>query len=173
MERLEALSEDLFRMVVVNLNEWLLADGALALDEGDDLASLLTPVIRAFQTDLGFERANLGMQVCGGYGYSAEYGMEQLVRDARITQIYEGTNGIQALDLVACKLGAHFGRNLRRFLHPRRRSDARAATVRGREGRRDRPPLPVSESQSAKPSSVPKITGPNAGVICARSSKSG
>jgi len=86
--------------------------------EGDDLASLLTPVIKAFQTDLGFEMANLGMQVCGGYGYTHEYGMEQLVRDARITQIYEGTNGIQALDLVGRKLGAHFGRYLRRFFHP-------------------------------------------------------
>jgi len=86
--------------------------------EGDDLASLLTPVIKAFQTDLGYEMANLGMQVCGGYGYTHEYGMEQLVRDARITQIYEGTNGIQALDLVGRKLGAHFGRYLRRFFHP-------------------------------------------------------
>ncbi len=86
--------------------------------EADDLASLLTPVIKAFQTDLGFEMANLGMQVCGGYGYTTEYGMEQLVRDARITQIYEGTNGIQALDLVGRKLPAHFGRNLRRFFHP-------------------------------------------------------
>ena len=86
--------------------------------EADDLASLLTPVIKAFQTDLGFEMANLALQVCGGYGYTREYGMEQLVRDARITQIYEGTNGIQALDLVGRKLPAHFGRFLRRFFHP-------------------------------------------------------
>ncbi len=86
--------------------------------EADDLASLLTPVIKAFQTDLGFEMVNLALQVCGGYGYTREYGMEQLVRDARITQIYEGTNGIQALDLVGRKLGAHFGRYLRRFFHP-------------------------------------------------------
>jgi len=86
--------------------------------EADDLASLLTPVIKAFQTDLGFEMANLGMQVCGGYGYTREYGMEQLVRDARITQIYEGTNGIQSLDLVGRKLPAHMGRYLRRFFHP-------------------------------------------------------
>jgi butyryl-CoA dehydrogenase len=84
----------------------------------DDLASLLTPVVKAFQTDLGFEMANLGLQVCGGYGYTREYGMEQLVRDARITQIYEGTNGIQALDLVGRKLPAHMGRYLRRFFHP-------------------------------------------------------
>jgi len=84
----------------------------------DDLASLLTPVVKAFQTDLGFEMANLALQVHGGYGYVREYGVEQIVRDARITQIYEGTNGIQALDLVGRKLPAHMGRYLRRFFHP-------------------------------------------------------
>jgi hypothetical protein len=56
--------------------------------------------------------------VHGGYGYVREYGVEQFVRDARITQIYEGTNGIQALDLVGRKLPAHMGRYLRRFFHP-------------------------------------------------------
>ena len=85
---------------------------------GDDLASLLTPVVKAFQTDLGFEMANLALQVHGGYGYVREYGVEQFVRDARITQIYEGTNGIQALDLVGRKMPAHMGRYLRRFFHP-------------------------------------------------------
>ncbi len=58
------------------------------------------------------------MQVCGGYGYTKDYGMEQLVRDCRITQIYEGTNGVQALDLVGRKMPAHMGRYLRRFFHP-------------------------------------------------------
>lgn len=86
--------------------------------EADDLASLLTPVIKAFQTDLGFEMTNLALQVCGGYGYVKEYGVEQIVRDCRITPIYEGTNGIQALDLVGRKLPAHMGRFLRRFFHP-------------------------------------------------------
>ena len=86
--------------------------------EGDDFASLLTPVVKAFQTDLGFEMANLALQVHGGYGYVREYGVEQMVRDARITQIYEGTNGIQALDLVGRKMSAHMGRYLRRFFHP-------------------------------------------------------
>jgi butyryl-CoA dehydrogenase len=85
---------------------------------GDDFASLLTPVVKAFQTDLGFEVANLALQVCGGYGYTSEYGIEQIVRDARITQIYEGTNGVQAMDLVGRKLPAHTGRYLRRFFHP-------------------------------------------------------
>jgi alkylation response protein AidB-like acyl-CoA dehydrogenase len=84
----------------------------------DDLASLLTPVVKAFQTDLGFEAANLALQVFGGYGYTRDYGVEQIVRDCRITPIYEGTNGIQALDLVGRKLPAHMGRNLRRFFHP-------------------------------------------------------
>jgi 3-(methylsulfanyl)propanoyl-CoA dehydrogenase len=54
----------------------------------------------------------------GGHGYIREQGMEQLVRDARITQLYEGANGVQALDLVGRKLGAHYGRNLRAFFHP-------------------------------------------------------
>ena len=86
--------------------------------QGDDLASLLTPIVKAFQTDLGFESCNHSLQVCGGYGFTRDYGMEQLVRDCRITQIYEGTNGIQALDLVGRKAPAHLGRYLRRFFHP-------------------------------------------------------
>lgn len=86
--------------------------------EADDLASLLTPVIKAFQTDVGFESANLGVQVYGGHGFIREHGMEQYVRDARIAQLYEGTNGIQALDLVGRKMGMHMGRYLRRFFHP-------------------------------------------------------
>jgi butyryl-CoA dehydrogenase len=87
-------------------------------EEADDLASLLTPVIKAFQTDLGFEATNHALQVGGGYGYCQDYGLEQIVRDCRITQIYEGTNGIQALDLVGRKLPMHTGRYLRRFFHP-------------------------------------------------------
>ncbi len=84
----------------------------------EDLVALLIPVFKAFGTDIGFECANLGVQVFGGHGYIREHGMEQYVRDARITQIYEGTNGIQALDLVGRKLPAHFGRNMRRFFQP-------------------------------------------------------
>ena len=86
--------------------------------EADDLVSLMTPVIKAFFTDYGFEGTNLGLQVFGGYGYIRDSGMEQLVRDARIAQIYEGTNGIQALDLGGRKLPQHEGRLLRRFFHP-------------------------------------------------------
>ena len=86
--------------------------------EADDLVALLTPIIKSFFTDYGFEATNLGVQIYGGHGYIREYGMEQLVRDARIAQIYEGANGIQALDLVGRKMGQHMGRLLRRFFHP-------------------------------------------------------
>jgi butyryl-CoA dehydrogenase len=91
---------------------------AEARRDADELVQLMTPIIKAFLTDRGFEAANLAVQVHGGHGYIAEHGMEQLVRDARIAQLYEGTNGIQALDLVGRKLGLHTGRLLRHFFHP-------------------------------------------------------
>ncbi len=65
----------------------------------DDLMALLTPIGKAFVTEVGFESANLGVQVYGGHGFIREWGMEQIVRDARIAMLYEGTTGIQALDL--------------------------------------------------------------------------
>ncbi len=86
--------------------------------EADDFVQLLTPVTKSYLTDGGFETANLGVQIFGGYGYIGEYGMEQYVRDARITMIYEGTNGVQALDLVGRKLPQNTGRYLRAFFHP-------------------------------------------------------
>jgi alkylation response protein AidB-like acyl-CoA dehydrogenase len=86
--------------------------------EADDLVALMTPVVKAFFTDIGFETTNMGVQIYGGHGYIREYGMEQFVRDARIAQIYEGANGIQALDLVGRKLPQDMGRLLRRFFHP-------------------------------------------------------
>jgi alkylation response protein AidB-like acyl-CoA dehydrogenase len=86
--------------------------------EAEDFVALLTPVVKALFTDLGFESANLGVQTYGGHGYIRDHGMEQFVRDARIAMIYEGTNGIQALDLVGRKLPANMGRLLRRFFHP-------------------------------------------------------
>ena len=76
----------------------------------DDLISLLTPVIKGYLTDRGFETAVAAQQVFGGHGYIREWGMDQFVRDARIAQIYEGTNGIQAMDLVGRKLGQNGGR---------------------------------------------------------------
>ena len=86
--------------------------------DAHDFLALLTPVIKAYLTDGGFENANMAQQCFGGHGYIREHGMEQFVRDARITQIYEGANGIQALDLVGRKLPEHMGRPLRQFFHP-------------------------------------------------------
>jgi len=83
----------------------------------EDLVALMTPIVKTMLTDLGFAAANDAMQIHGGHGYIREWGMEQLARDARITQIYEGTNGIQALDLVARKLPTGMGRLARRFFH--------------------------------------------------------
>ena len=72
--------------------------------KADVRVALLTPVIKAAFTDFGFESAVEAQQVFGGHGYIREWGMEQFVRDARIAQIYEGTNGVQAMDLVGRKL---------------------------------------------------------------------
>ena len=81
-----------------------------------DAVALFTPVVKAFFTDYGFESCNLCQQVFGGHGYISEWGMEQLVRDARISQIYEGANGIHALDLTARKLPMHGGRAIRAYI---------------------------------------------------------
>ncbi|WP_025857018.1 acyl-CoA dehydrogenase C-terminal domain-containing protein [Pseudomonas sp. CHM02] len=80
------------------------SDDATARERADNLVALLTPVAKAFLSDLGLETTVLGQQVFGGHGYIREWGQEQLVRDVRITQIYEGTNGIQALDLMGRKI---------------------------------------------------------------------
>jgi len=77
--------------------------------KANSLVALLTPVAKAFFTDLGLESTILGQQVFGGHGYIREWGMEQLVRDVRIAQIYEGTNGIQALDLIGRKVAMNKG----------------------------------------------------------------
>ena len=86
--------------------------------KADDFVALMTPILKAYQTDMGTEIANLAMQCFGGHGYIREWGVEQYVRDVRIAQIYEGTNGIQALDLIGRKMAQHFGRYLRSFFHP-------------------------------------------------------
>ena len=83
-----------------------------------DFVALMTPIVKALFTDLGHESANLAVQVYGGHGYIRESGVEQYARDARIAMIYEGTNGIQALDLVGRKMGQNTGRLLRSFFHP-------------------------------------------------------
>jgi len=81
----------------------------------EGLISLLTPVIKGFQTDKGFDVAVAAQQVYGGHGYIEEWGMSQFARDARIAMIYEGANGIQALDLVARKLAADGGKHVMAF----------------------------------------------------------
>ncbi|WP_191600554.1 acyl-CoA dehydrogenase C-terminal domain-containing protein [Marinomonas algicola] len=83
--------------------------------EADELMSLLTPIAKAFLTETGFESANQGLQVFGGHGFIAEWGMEQNVRDARISMLYEGTTGIQALDLLGRKVLMTQGATLKRF----------------------------------------------------------
>jgi acyl-CoA dehydrogenase len=86
-----------------------------ARQEAEDHMGLLTPIIKGFGTDMGFEVAVMAQQIYGGHGYIAENGMEQFVRDARVSQIYEGANGIQALDLVGRKLGLNGGRAVMGF----------------------------------------------------------
>lgn len=86
--------------------------------ESEELLEVLTPVVKAFLTDVGSEVCNIGIHVYGGHGYIQEHGMEQLIRDARIGTIWEGTNGIQAMDLAGRKMPKHTGRFLRRFFHP-------------------------------------------------------
>src|SRR5690606_30486992 len=83
----------------------------------DDLLGLLTPVLKGVLTDIGFENAVRAQQMFGGHGYIAETGMEQFVRDARITMIYEGANAIQALDLVGRKLPRDRGRAVMAFFN--------------------------------------------------------
>jgi hypothetical protein len=84
-------------------------------DYYDDMLGLLTPIAKAFMTETGFESANLGMQIFGGHGYIKEWGLEQNVRDSRIAMLYEGTTGIQALDLLGRKILMTNGRTLHRF----------------------------------------------------------
>lgn len=79
------------------------------VDKANAMAALLTPIAKAYFTDAGYETCTIGQQCFGGHGYVKEWGMEQHVRDCRIAQIYEGTNGIQALDLVNRKLVANNG----------------------------------------------------------------
>ena len=105
---------------------------ALALDEAahhedavvrgraSSLAALLTPIVKAFCTHHGFHGASAALQVFGGYGYVAEYGIEQSVRDARIAMVYEGTNEIQAIDLLQRKVLADGGAALRAWLEEAR-----------------------------------------------------
>jgi hypothetical protein len=93
------------------------SEDAKERQSADDHMGLLTPVIKGVLTDCGFANTVVAQQIFGGHGYIAEHGMEQFVRDARIAQIYEGANGIQALDLVGRKLGKDGGRALMAFFN--------------------------------------------------------
>ena len=98
----------------------VLYEAALLVDDKSEDAQerlgLITPVLKGMFTDYGFENAVKAQQVFGGHGYIKDYGMEQIVRDVRISQIYEGANGIQAMDLVGRKLPKNMGRAIRAFL---------------------------------------------------------
>jgi len=91
------------------------SNDAAALQAASDHLGLLTPVLKGVLTDMGFENTVKAQQIFGGHGYIAEWGMEQFVRDARIAMIYEGANGIQALDLVGRKLAKDGGRAIMAF----------------------------------------------------------
>ena len=84
-------------------------------EDAEGLVSLLTPVMKGFLTDMGFESTVLAQQIFGGHGYVEEWGMSQYVRDARITMIYEGANGVQSLDLVGRKLPSDGGKHAMAF----------------------------------------------------------
>ncbi|WP_223547800.1 acyl-CoA dehydrogenase C-terminal domain-containing protein [Pseudomonas sp. A-B-19] len=109
--------------VAMQLDTAKFSEDATTRKRAEDLVALLTPVAKAFLTDLGLETTIHGQQIFGGHGYIREWGQEQLIRDCRITQIYEGTNGIQALDLVGRKVigsgGAlykHFAEEIMAFI---------------------------------------------------------
>ena len=114
----KALTEGLRALCLWGVLQVDLAEKAATEAErqaADDLISLLTPVIKGYGTDKGFDVAVSCQQIWGGHGYIRDNGMEQFVRDARIAQIYEGTNGVQAMDLVGRKLAMNGGRAIRAF----------------------------------------------------------
>jgi hypothetical protein len=114
----KALTEGLRALCLWGALQVDLAEKAQTPEErqlADDLISLLTPVIKGYGTDKGFDVTVNCQQVFGGHGYIREWGMEQYVRDARIAQIYEGTNGVQAMDLVGRKLALNGGRAIQAF----------------------------------------------------------
>jgi len=97
------------------IDELIQADNELDRNSIDDKLGFFTPILKGFLTEIGFESANHGMQVLGGHGYIKESGLEQIVRDARISTLYEGTTGIQALDLLGRKVLLQRGKPLKAF----------------------------------------------------------
>ena len=114
----KAMTEGLRALILWGALHVDLAHAAATEEErqlSDDLVGLLTPVIKGYGTDAGYRIATNAQQIYGGHGYIAEWGMEQYVRDARIAMIYEGTNGVQAMDLVGRKLAQNGGRAVQAF----------------------------------------------------------
>jgi hypothetical protein len=101
--------------IALLIDKYLSSPDEAVREEAADEVALLTPVIKAFLTDNGWIATSHCMQVYGGHGYIAEWGMEQYVRDARINMIYEGTNTIQALDLLGRKILSDNGAKLKAF----------------------------------------------------------
>jgi len=91
------------------------SDESKVRNNAENIIALMTPILKSFATDVGCESANLALQIYGGHGYIKDHGMEQLVRDARIAPIYEGTNGVQALDLVGRKMQKNEGEIIENF----------------------------------------------------------
>lgn len=98
-----------------HLHACILANDSDGADYYDEKLAFFTPVIKGFLTELGIECANLGMQIFGGHGYVKEHGMEQIARDARIATLYEGTTGVQALDLLGRKVLSGRGKRVREY----------------------------------------------------------
>ena len=118
--KIKTLTEGLRGLMVLtglNVDVAKLEKDKFKKQKADDWVALMTPILKSFSTDIGCEAANLAIQIYGGHGYISDHGIEQLARDARITNIYEGTNGIQALDLVGRKMPMHTGRLLKSFFH--------------------------------------------------------
>ena len=126
-EGLRALT--LWTAVQVDLSHY--AETEEERQAADDLLQLLTPVVKGYGTDKGFDVAVSAQQVFGGHGYIWENGVEQYVRDARIAQIYEGTNGIQAMDLMGRKVAANGAKNLQALIAEMRAFSADSASVEG------------------------------------------
>ena len=111
--RIKALNEGLRGLTIltgIKIDESKNAQSEEKRNNAEDWVSLMTPVIKSYASDIGFESSNTALQIYGGHGYIRDHGIEQFVRDSRIAPIYEGTNGIQALDLVGRKMQMDDGR---------------------------------------------------------------
>ncbi len=102
-----------FMSKYIDINHY--AENAEERTAAENMLAFLTPISKAFMTEVGYESANLGMQVFGGHGYISEWGMEQNVRDSRISMLYEGTTGVQAIDLLGRKVLGSGGELLKNF----------------------------------------------------------